>query len=60
MEVFVARVIKITACWHMTPCSLIEGTSVLEERAAPIYSAAHYVALCLERRSLNTSYSVEE
>jgi len=34
----VTRDIKITACWHVTPCSLIEGTSVLEERAAPIIS----------------------
>jgi len=40
LEVFVARVIKITACWHVTPCGAIECTSVSEERAAPITSAA--------------------
>jgi hypothetical protein len=36
LEVLVARVIKITACWHVKPCSLMEGTSVLEECAAQI------------------------
>lgn len=40
LEVFVARDIKITACWHVKPCSLINGTSVFEENAAPIVSAA--------------------